>query len=151
MLLCRSSLSCIGAWVTANRPCPALLFASLLLSYHVFPALTSLLFFGKNYFCRKAEPFRHAARASSPFRGAFFDAALQQPPLKGEGYRLRWRGSSDELHSTSLRSGRNFSCPYSSRIRLKLCISCTDPYPHWLLGYSISDRRRQPRMRYARI
>ncbi len=64
--------SCIGAWVTANRPCPALLFASLLLSYHVFLALTSLLFFGKNYFCRKAEPLRHASRASSPFRGAFF-------------------------------------------------------------------------------
>ena len=83
--------SCIGAWVTANRPCPALLFASLLLSYHVFLALTSLLFFGKNYFCRKAEPLSHASR--SPFRGAFFDAASQKPPLKGEGDRLRRRGS----------------------------------------------------------
>ena len=149
MLLCRRSLLLHRGMGEVSRPCPALLFASLLLSYHVFLALTSLLFFGKNYFCRKAEPLSHASR--SPFRGAFFDAAPPKPPLKGEGDRLRWWGSSDELHSTSLRSGRNFSCPYSSRIRLKLCISCTDPYPHWLLGYSISDRRRQPRMRYARI
>jgi len=33
-----------------------------------------------------SEPLSHASRASSPFRGAFGgDAALQKPPLKGEG------------------------------------------------------------------
>ena len=38
-------------------------------------------------------PLSHASRASSPFRGAFLDAAPPKPPLKGEGDRLRWRGS----------------------------------------------------------
>ena len=33
----------------------------------------------KNYFCREAEPLSHAARASSPFRGAFLYAAPQKP------------------------------------------------------------------------
>ena len=37
------------------------------------------------------KPLSHASR--SPFRGAFFDAASQKPPLKGEGDRLRRRGS----------------------------------------------------------
>ncbi len=129
MLLCRSSLSCIGAWVTANRPCPALLFASLLLSYHVFLALTSI-FLRKIISADKQQTPPSRCACQLPFQGSLFVC---------------------KLHSTSIRSGRNFSCPYSSRIRLKLCISCTDPYPHWLLGYSISDRRRQPRMRYARI
>ena len=41
--------SCIGAWVSASRPCPALLFASLLLSYHVFHALTSSFFQISNF------------------------------------------------------------------------------------------------------
>ena len=45
-----AGFSCIGAWVTANRPCPALLFASLLLSYHVFHALTSSFFSLKKLF-----------------------------------------------------------------------------------------------------
>ena len=77
MLLCRRSLLLHRGMGEVSRPCPALLFASLLLSYHVFLALTSLLFFGKNYFCRKAEPLSHASR--SPFRGAFFDVAPPKP------------------------------------------------------------------------
>ena len=65
--------SCIGAWVTSDRPCPALLFASMLLSYHVFLALTSSFFFQKKLFLlgnRTTPPSRFACQL--PFQGGFF-------------------------------------------------------------------------------
>ena len=48
-------------------------------------------------------PLSHASRASSPFRGAFLDAAPQKPLLKGEGDRLRWWGFAASPHVHPLR------------------------------------------------
>ena len=60
--------------------------------------------FSINYFCREEEqPLSHASRASSPFRGAFLDAAPQKPLLKGEGDRLRWWGFAASPHVHPLR------------------------------------------------
>ena len=62
--------SCIGAWVTANRPCPALLFASLLLSYHVFLDLTSIFFLTEIISSGKQQTLQ--SRFALPFQGSLF-------------------------------------------------------------------------------
>ena len=94
----RSKCYCVGDTLLLHRrgmgdrhlPCPAFLFASMLISYHsyhVFLALTSLFFPDKNYFCREADqPLSHASRASSPFRGAFFRCCTPKAsPERGGG------------------------------------------------------------------
>ena len=73
MLLCRRVILLHRGMGDCNRPCPASLFASMLLSYHVFLALTSSFFLLEKLFLMgNSKPLSHASRASSPFRGAFF-------------------------------------------------------------------------------
>ena len=64
-------------------------------------------------------PLSHASRASSPFRGAFSPCSFGKPPLKGEGDRLRWRGSSMSQVNFI---GRKYSCffPYTQKGILNL-------------------------------
>ena len=79
-----------------HLPCPAFLFASMLIlyhSYHVFLALTSL-FLIKIISAGKQISPSVTLRVPAPLSGEpFLDVAPPKHLLKGEGDRLRWRGS----------------------------------------------------------
>ncbi len=72
MLLCRRVILLHRGMGEVSRPCPALLFASLLLSYHVFLALTSTFFSEKNYFFWETANPSVTLRVPAPLSGEPF-------------------------------------------------------------------------------
>ncbi len=91
MLLCRSSVLLHRGMGDGQSPMSCLIICLVVAIIPRFSRFDkSFIFWQKLFLPESRTP---QSRFALPFQGSFFDAAPQKPPLKGEGDRLRWRGS----------------------------------------------------------